>query len=96
MHKLELEGLRVDFIGAGSLWSSSHSAHEMVLRVVGRSFSEKDVNFLCNEVEGLYTNGPYGGGGFRKHIQENIAVVSSYIPSRIVRIRTEIVGEDHG
>jgi hypothetical protein len=94
MQKLEFEGLRLDFIGAGALWPSSVSSQEIVLRVAGRSNSKKDAELLCNEVEGLYTNGPYGGGGFRKHVEESISLVSSYIPSKIVKIKTTIIGEE--
>jgi hypothetical protein len=100
MTKLEFEGLRIDLVGSGALLASAHPSKEapdeILLRVAGRSFSEKDAISLCNEVEGLYTNGPYGGGGFRKQIEESISVVSSYIPSRIVKLKTKIMGEDHG
>lgn len=92
---LEFEGLRIDFIGSSSLWtqpqSSLYPPNEVILRVAGRSESEKDANSLCNEVESLFTNGPCGGGGFRKIIQENISVVSSYIPSSMVHMNTEIL-----
>ena len=31
------------------------------------------------EVEALYTNGPAGGGGTRKYVQEQIGIVSTLI-----------------
>ena len=31
------------------------------------------------EVEALYTNGPAGGGGTRKHVYEQIGIVSTLI-----------------
>jgi hypothetical protein len=31
------------------------------------------------EVEALYTNGPAGGGGTRKYVQEQIGIVSTRI-----------------
>ncbi|WP_246202503.1 hypothetical protein [Virgibacillus doumboii] len=34
---------------------------------------------IGEEVESLYLNGPYGGGGARKKITESIGVVSSLI-----------------
>jgi hypothetical protein len=100
MIKLEFDGLRIDLVGSGALLASGHPSKEapdeILLRVAGRSFSEEEAISLCNEVEGLYTNGPYGGGGFRKQIEESISVVSSYIPSRIVELKTMIMEEDHG
>jgi hypothetical protein len=96
---LDFEGLRFDFVGAGSLWShktsSSSPPKEILLRIAGRSEDEMNVRKLCNEVEALYTNGPFGGGGIRKHMEENIAVTSTYIPSDMVVCETKTIeGKD--
>jgi hypothetical protein len=32
------------------------------------------------EVEALYTNGPAGGGGARKSVSEQVAIVSCLVP----------------
>lgn len=96
---LDFEGLRFDFVGAGSLWplsnSSSYPPKEVLLRAVGRSISEKNVKKLCNEVEALYTNGPAGGGGVRKFIEESIAITSDYIPRDMVIAKTLILENEN-
>ena len=96
---LEIDGLRLDFVGVGALWpkiiSSSCLPKEIILRVAARSNSENDVKKLCNEVAALYTNGPAGGGGVRKYIEESIAITSSYIPRNIVTCETRILGDEN-
>jgi hypothetical protein len=97
--RLEIDSLRLDFVGVGALWpkiiTSSCLPKEVILRVAARSNSENDVKKLCNEVEALYTNGPAGGGGVRKFIEESIAVTSSYIPRKIVTCETRILGDEN-
>ncbi|UCE37618.1 MAG: DUF1446 domain-containing protein [Thermoplasmata archaeon] len=96
--KLDFEALRFDFIGSGSLWpgGSPSISNEIRLRVIGRARIRKDVEKLCNEVEALYTNGPAGGGGVTRSIEENIAITSAFIPREIVTVQTKILGEENG
>ena len=42
---------------------------------------------MCQEVEGLYTNGPAGGAGVRVHTEEVIGIVSTLIPRDAVTPR---------
>lgn len=74
------EEFRVDFIGMSSLHgeqlSHGSSAYEIRLRIVGKSKSKALAQLVGEEVEALYTNGPAGGGGARKHLHEVIGVVS--------------------
>lgn len=79
---LEFEGLRFDFLGAGSLRPDCYldPPKEIGLRVVGRTQNRKDAEKLCNEVEALYTNGPAGGGGVDRSVKESIAILSAFIP----------------
>ncbi|UCE73916.1 MAG: DUF1446 domain-containing protein [Methanomassiliicoccales archaeon] len=96
---LKFEGLRFDFIGAGSLWpggSPSHIPKEIRLRVVGRTKTRHDAEGLCNEVEALYTNGPAGGGGVSRKVKENIAIVSSFIPREKVIPQTKTLEVENG
>jgi hypothetical protein len=95
LQNLDYEGLRLDFIGASSLWpktiTPSCPPKEIILRAAGRSNSKENVRKLCNEVEALYTNGPAGGGGVRKYVEESISVISSYIPKDIITTETQIM-----
>jgi hypothetical protein len=97
IRSLEFESLRLDFLGIGALWpkivTSSCLPKEVILRVAARSFIKDDLKKLCNEVEALYTNGPAGGGGVRKFIEESIGVTSSYIPRNIINSQSRILGE---
>jgi hypothetical protein len=92
---LDFEGLRLDFVGASSLWpktiSSSCKPKEIILRAAGRSYTEENVQKLCNEVEALYTNGPAGGGGVRKFIEETISVVSTYLSKDMITTEAQIL-----
>jgi hypothetical protein len=71
---------RVDLIGQSALHgkslSQSQIPYEVRLRVVGKSDEKSLAQLVGEEVEALYTNGPAGGGGARKSVQEVIGVVS--------------------
>jgi hypothetical protein len=42
------------------------------------------------EVEALYTNGPAGGGGTRKYVQEQIGIVSTLVERERVPTRVTL------
>lgn len=91
---LEFGDLRFEFLGVDSLWpggSSHHIPKEIRLRVVGRAKSRGDAEKLCNEVEALYTNGPAGGGGVSRSVEENIAIMSAFIPREEVTAHTKVL-----
>ena len=99
MTGLEFESLRFDVMGVGSLWpqgSLSSIPNEIRLRVVGRADKREDAEHLCNEVEALYVNGPAGGGGVKKNIEENIAVTSNFVPRENVTTQTRIMEGGNG
>jgi hypothetical protein len=80
---VELDDLRVDLIGADALFGASpagHEARDVRLRVAGRARSEADAARIGNEVEALYTNGPYGGGGVTKTVREVLGVATTFVP----------------
>jgi hypothetical protein len=60
------------------------------LRVAARTGSEEAAILIGNEVESLYLNGPYGGGGATKSVREVIAVGSLLLPEAAVTTRIEI------
>ncbi len=95
------EELRVDYIGINSLYKDSISTHicssadhvaEVRLRVAARTTNPDDARQIGNEVETLYTNGPAGGGGVRKSVEEIIGIASILIPRE--DIHTQVVIED--
>ena len=51
----------------------------------------RDKSEVGREVQALYTNGPAGGGGARKHTEEIIGVVSTLIDRGEVTTRVEII-----
>jgi hypothetical protein len=71
---------RIDYIGLNSLHgmelSEDSNPYEIRVRVAGKTFDQTLANLVGEEVEALYTNGPAGGGGARKNIQELMGVVS--------------------
>jgi hypothetical protein len=49
------------------------------VRIAGRADSQEAAKQIGNEVETLYTNGPSGGGGVSKSVQEVVAIQSILI-----------------
>lgn len=84
---LEYEEIRFDYIGFNSLYMDSISQkmgnyvpNEIRLRVAARVKDLKNAEMVGNEVEALYTNGPYGGGGAVKNIKDIISIASIFVP----------------
>ena len=81
--------LQVDFIGASSLhhtsFKNSNEPYEIRLRVAARGDSFEKAAIVGQEVEALYTNGPAGGGGVRKYVNEVIGIVSTLIEKEKVQ-----------
>jgi len=79
----QLDELRVDLIGSTSLngrsFFTDENPYEVRLRVAGRATTAERAALVGDEVEALYTNGPAGGGGTRKYVQEQIGIVSTFI-----------------
>jgi Acyclic terpene utilisation family protein AtuA len=101
--RLPMEELRIDFIGVNSLYLDSLSDtlndgkkdfKEVRLRVAAKTKTKEEAEFIGNEVEALYTNGPAGGGGARKFCREIVAIGSILIPENDISL--EIVFEEAG
>jgi len=75
-----IDEFRVDFIGLSSLHgeviSKASMPYEIRLRIAGNSADKLVAQRIGEEVEALYTNGPAGGGGARKYLNEVIGIVS--------------------
>ncbi len=76
----KIEDFRVDFIGLNSVhrtdFGNIEGGAEIRLRVAGKAKIQADAALIGEEVEALYTNGPAGGGGVRKYVNEVIGIVS--------------------
>jgi hypothetical protein len=75
--------LRIDLVGSTSLhgraFDSDERPYEIRLRVAARAQSREEAAIVGEEVEALYTNGPAGGGGTRKYVNEQIGIVSTLL-----------------
>ena len=90
----EFPDLRIDLIGSTSLHGDSFDraaqAYEIRLRVAARAATAERAMLVGEEVEALYTNGPGGGGGTRKCVQEQVGIVSTLIERERVPTRITI------
>lgn len=91
---VEIEELRIDYIGFNSLYKTKISSQyapdifpEIRLRVSARTKDRKNAVLIGNEVETLYTNGPAGGGGATKRVEEIVSVCSIFVPRDTVNIK---------
>ncbi|WP_121357411.1 acyclic terpene utilization AtuA family protein [Flavisolibacter nicotianae] len=75
--------LRLDYIGCRSVHPPSLGkncqSYEIRLRVAGKAETAEEAALVGEEVEALYTNGPAGGGGVRKYVNEVVGIVSALI-----------------
>nr|MBP8156319.1 DUF1446 domain-containing protein [Leadbetterella sp.] len=78
----QFEEIKIDYIGVnstfGNKWLSEAEAtiSEVRLRIAAKTQSQADAALVGEEVEALYTNGPAGGGGVRKYVNEVIGIAS--------------------
>ena len=88
------EEFRVDYIGMSSLHgeqlSQGSSPYEIRLRIAGKSQDKALAQLVGEEVEALYTNGPAGGGGARKYLNEVIGVVSILMNRREIHSQIQL------
>lgn len=86
---------RTDLIGVSSLHHGQigeQVPYEVRLRAAALCKTRKQAERVGHEVEALYTNGPAGGGGARKRIEEVIGVVSVLIDRSLTEIKTAVLG----
>lgn len=82
-----IDELRCDLIGVDAVDRTGLGPppREVRVRVCGRAACEKDAACIGAEVEALYTNGPFGGGGATRSVRPVVAVASTLIPRERVR-----------
>ena len=64
---------------------------EVRARVVGRAATRAAAEQIGAEVEALYTNGPFGGGGVTRSVRKIVAVASTLIPAKLAQPRIILV-----
>lgn len=83
LRNIKLLEVRYDLIGLNSLYGgellSATEPSEVRLRVAGRTMARETAVEIGKEVETLYTNGPSGGGGVTRSVQEVVAIQSVLI-----------------
>lgn len=89
---------KIDYIGSTSAHHGSfehaYEPYEVRLRLAVKTDCKDYAQLVGEEVEALYTNGPAGGGGARKYLNEVIGIVSAMIPRDVVA-KNIIVKETH-
>ena len=88
--------MRSDFIGLNSLYKdeisnnmNTYVPNEIRLRVAARCKDINDARVVGNEVEALYTNGPYGGGGATKAIKDIVSIASIFADVKDFKITVD-------
>jgi hypothetical protein len=81
--------LRIDYIGSNSIhrtiFGDAIEPYEIRLRVAAKANDAATAVRIGEEVEALYTNGPAGGGGARKNVNEVIGVLSVLIDRNTIQ-----------
>ncbi|WP_055137396.1 acyclic terpene utilization AtuA family protein [Pseudomonas corrugata] len=87
------EEIRAELIGVDALHGPELGSRldgepwEVRLRVAARCTDRAEAVRIGNEVETLYTNGPYGGGGASKSVRQVVAVASLLLPRDAVSVQ---------
>lgn len=90
--QVELQELRVDYIGINSLHGEQslpqeHPPYEVRIRFAGRSQDRRNAIKLGNEVETLVGKGPASSSLPRKSVREVLAIYSCLIPRSAATVR---------
>lgn len=96
---VQLEELRVDYIGLNSLHGEAsippkEPPYEVRLRFAGRAKTKREAVRLGNEVETLVGKGPCSSSLPRQYVREVLAIYSCLIPHSVVR--PEVVFAESG
>lgn len=87
---LPVSELRCDVIGVDAVnracrGGDGHEPREVRVRVAGRAPTRECAEQLGREVTGLWLNGPAGGGGARRRVDEQVAIHSTFVPRELVQ-----------
>lgn len=94
VHHIEPLEMRVDYVGESSAFRGATDPEyrpvDVRLRVAAKTRTKEEAELVGREVQTLYTNGPAGGGGARKHVEEIIGVVSTLVDRREVSAQVQV------
>ena len=91
--KSQFDEIQVDYIGQNSVFPTSEFKYqnsEVRLRIAAKAKTQAEAALVGEEVEALYTNGPAGGGGVRKYVNEVIGIVSVLVDRNKVQPQVTI------
>ncbi|MGE6388057.1 acyclic terpene utilization AtuA family protein [Pseudomonas sp. NPDC078416] len=90
------DDVRAELIGVDALHGMALGSRaaaepwEVRLRVAARCADKAEAVRIGNEVETLYTNGPYGGGGATKGVRQVVAVASLLMPRDAIKAQVHL------
>ncbi len=86
---IQLLDIRYELIGVNAIHGESlsrgHEPYEVRVRVAARTTTKKEAEYVVNEVEAMYLNGPAGGGGATKSVREVISAISVLLPRDLIK-----------
>jgi hypothetical protein len=87
--------LKFDLVGVNATrpwWpEQEQEPTEVTARFSLRTISKGLAKIFCEEVESLYTNGPFGGGGAIASMKETVGIISTLVPRDLVESKVEIL-----
>lgn len=93
--KHQFKNLHIDFIGCSSMYGLNfeypNEPFEVRLRVACNASTKEQAALIGEEVEALYTNGPAGGGGARKYVNNIVGIHSIFIERNHVTPKIEML-----
>ncbi len=94
----DLPDVRVEYVGIDSThhadFGHPHAPYEVRVRAAARAATRELAERVGDEVEALGTNGPAGGGGFRKFLQERVGIVSTLLDRGRVKSGVTVLERD--
>jgi hypothetical protein len=93
-----LPDVRIEYIGIDSThhadFGHPHAPYEVRVRAAARAATRELAERVGDEVEALGTNGPAGGGGFRKFLHERVGIVSALLDRGRVKSGVTVLERD--
>jgi hypothetical protein len=94
----DLPDVRIEYIGIDSThhadFDHPHAPYEVRVRAAAQAATRELAERVGDEVEALGTNGPAGGGGFRKFVHERVGIVSTLLDRSRVKSAVTVLERD--
>lgn len=88
---MQFDLIGLDSVHRGSAVPTASVPDEIRVRAATRSRTEEDARRTGREVVALWLNGPAGGAGARRSIEEVLAIASTFIPRTVVSPHVELL-----